>query len=103
MPPGSGLQVRARAPHSPARSGYACRTASDQGEVRSICNQISDTNSRLRLFIRDDIFSLGNEMRSRFVMCHEWKTGDLLIWHNLSVLHRRGLFDLTTRRAMHRS
>jgi hypothetical protein len=26
-PPGSGLQVRARAPPSPPRSGYACRTA----------------------------------------------------------------------------
>jgi hypothetical protein len=28
MPPGSGLQARPRAPHSPARSGYACRAAS---------------------------------------------------------------------------
>jgi taurine dioxygenase len=24
----------------------------------------------------------------RFVMCHEWRLGDLL-WNNLSVLHRR--------------
>ena len=39
----------------------------------------------------------------RFVMCHEWKVGDLLIWNNLSVLHRRDPFDPATRRVMHRS
>jgi alpha-ketoglutarate-dependent taurine dioxygenase len=27
-------------------------------------------------------------------MCHEWKVGDLLMWNNLSVLHRRDPFDL---------
>lgn len=41
--------------------------------------------------------------QTRFVMCHEWKVGDLLIWNNLSVLHRRDPFDPTTRRVMHRS
>jgi taurine dioxygenase len=39
----------------------------------------------------------------RFIMCHEWKVGDLLIWNNLSVLHRRDPFDPRTRRVMHRS
>jgi taurine dioxygenase len=39
----------------------------------------------------------------RFVMCHEWKVGDLLIWNNLSVLHRRDPFDPKSRRVMHRS
>jgi taurine dioxygenase len=39
----------------------------------------------------------------RFAMCHEWRVGDLLIWNNLSVLHRRDPFDPTTRRVMHRS
>jgi taurine dioxygenase len=39
----------------------------------------------------------------RFVMCHEWKVGDLLMWNNLSVLHRRDPFDPRTRRVMHRS
>ncbi len=39
----------------------------------------------------------------RFAMCHEWKVGDLLIWSNLSVLHRRDPFDPKTRRVMHRS
>jgi taurine dioxygenase len=41
--------------------------------------------------------------QSRFVMCHEWKAGDLLMWNNLSVLHRRDPFDPKTRRVMHRS
>jgi taurine dioxygenase len=36
-------------------------------------------------------------------ICHKWKVGDLLMWNNLSVLHRRDPFDPTTRRVMHRS
>lgn len=39
----------------------------------------------------------------RFALCHAWKVGDLLMWNNLSVLHRRDPFDPTTRRVMHRS
>jgi taurine dioxygenase len=39
----------------------------------------------------------------RFAMCHEWEAGDLLMWNNLSVLHRRDSFDATTRRVMHRT
>jgi alpha-ketoglutarate-dependent taurine dioxygenase len=39
----------------------------------------------------------------RFAMCHEWKIGDLVMWNNLSVLHRRDPFDPKTRRVMHRS
>ena len=38
-----------------------------------------------------------------FAMCHEWKVGDLLMWNNFSVLHRRDPFDPKTRRVMHRS
>jgi taurine dioxygenase len=39
----------------------------------------------------------------RFAMCHKWRVGDLLMWNNLSVLHRRDPFDPKTRRVMHRS
>jgi taurine dioxygenase len=39
----------------------------------------------------------------RFAMCHEWKVGDVLMWNNLSVLHRRDPFDPKARRIMHRS
>ena len=38
-----------------------------------------------------------------FTFCHHWKVGDLLMWNNLSVLHRRDPFDPKTRRVMHRS
>ncbi len=38
-----------------------------------------------------------------FTFCHCWKVGDLLMWNNLSVLHRRDPFDPKTRRVMHRS
>ena len=41
--------------------------------------------------------------QSRFAMCHEWKVGDVLMWNNLSVLHRRDPFDPKTRRVMHRT
>jgi alpha-ketoglutarate-dependent taurine dioxygenase len=40
--------------------------------------------------------------QQRFVMRHEWQVGDLLMWNNLSVLHRRDPFDPTSRRVMHR-
>jgi taurine dioxygenase len=39
----------------------------------------------------------------RFAMCHEWRVGDLLMWNNLSVLHRRDPFDPDSRRIMHRT
>ncbi len=39
----------------------------------------------------------------RFALCHRWTVGDLLMWNNLSVLHRRDPFDPNTRRVMHRS
>ena len=40
---------------------------------------------------------------ARFAMCHEWRVGDILIWNNLSVLHRRDPFDPDSRRVMHRT
>jgi taurine dioxygenase len=39
----------------------------------------------------------------QFAMCHEWRVGDLLMWNNLSVLHRRDSFDPNSRRVMHRT
>jgi taurine dioxygenase len=39
----------------------------------------------------------------RFAMCHEWQVGDLLMWNNLSVLHRRDPFAPESRRVMHRT
>ena len=39
----------------------------------------------------------------RFAMCHEWQFGDLLMWNNLSVLHRRDPFDPKSRQVMHRT
>ena len=39
----------------------------------------------------------------RFAMCHFWQVGDVLMWNNLSVLHRRDPFDENARRVMHRT
>jgi taurine dioxygenase len=41
--------------------------------------------------------------QKQFAMCHEWRVGDVLMWNNLSVLHRRDAFDPKTRRVMHRA
>jgi len=39
----------------------------------------------------------------RFAICHEWRVGDVLMWNNLAVLHRRDPFDPNARRVMHRT
>jgi taurine dioxygenase len=39
----------------------------------------------------------------RCTMCHEWRVGDVLMWNNLAVLHRRDPFDPQSRRIMHRT
>ncbi|HEX5282207.1 MAG TPA: TauD/TfdA family dioxygenase [Micropepsaceae bacterium] len=39
----------------------------------------------------------------QFTMRHRWRAGDVLIWSNLAVLHRRDPFDATSRRIMHRT
>src|SRR4051812_524846 len=41
--------------------------------------------------------------KPEFAMCHVWQVGDVLMWNNLSVLHRRDPFDPKARRVMHRS
>jgi taurine dioxygenase len=41
--------------------------------------------------------------KPEFAMCHVWQVGDVLMWNNLSVLHRRDPFDPQARRVMHRS
>jgi taurine dioxygenase len=41
--------------------------------------------------------------QARFTMCHEWQVGDLLMWNNPAVLHRRDSFDEKARRVMHRT
>lgn len=41
--------------------------------------------------------------KDRFTMTHEWRLGDVVMWDNLSVLHRRDAFDPTSRRRLHRT
>jgi taurine dioxygenase len=39
----------------------------------------------------------------RFRLRHAWRVGDVLMWNNLGVLHRRDPFDPNSRRVMHRT
>jgi taurine dioxygenase len=39
----------------------------------------------------------------RFTLRHEWRVGDVLMWNNLAVLHRRDAFDPDARRRLHRA
>jgi taurine dioxygenase len=42
--------------------------------------------------------------QSRFVYCHRWRKGDLVMWDNRAVLHTASLFDHTRyQRLMYRT
>ena len=41
--------------------------------------------------------------QSRFVTTHRWRIGDVLMWDNRAVLHRRDAFDASARRRLHRA
>ena len=41
--------------------------------------------------------------RPEFTWVQEWRTGDVLIWDNRCVMHRRDPFDASLRRLMHRT
>ena len=39
----------------------------------------------------------------KYTWTQQWEKGDLLMWKNLNVLHKRDAFDPNTRRIMHRT
>lgn len=41
--------------------------------------------------------------QDRFVWSHQWRLGDVLLWDNRCLMHRRGEFDPEDRRIMHRT
>jgi taurine dioxygenase len=41
--------------------------------------------------------------RPEFTWHHRWRVGDLLVWDNRCVMHRRDAFDAAQRRVMHRA
>ncbi len=41
--------------------------------------------------------------QERFATTHSWRVGDLLMWDNRAVLHRRDAFDAKARRRLHRA
>jgi taurine dioxygenase len=41
--------------------------------------------------------------QEKFTWTQKWEKGDLLMWKNLNVLHKRDAFDPNTRRIMHRT
>jgi taurine dioxygenase len=41
-------------------------------------------------------------MQPRFEWYHDWKNGDILMWDNRCVMHRRDPFDPSVRRTLHR-
>lgn len=49
----------------------------------------------------DDIWA--HASRPEFSWHHSWKKGDLLMWDNRCVMHRRNPFDPAARRVMHRT
>ncbi len=49
----------------------------------------------------DELFAFATA--PRFAYEHRWRTGDLLVWDNRQVLHRRDAFDASARRIMLRT
>ena len=43
-----------------------------------------------------------HQEQARFIYAHKWTPGDVLIWDNRCVMHRRNGFDPEARRIMHR-
>ena len=41
--------------------------------------------------------------QEKYVFTHKWQKGDVLMWQNLWVLHRRDSFDPAARRVLHRT
>jgi taurine dioxygenase len=41
--------------------------------------------------------------QEKLTWTQKWNVGDLLMWKNLNVLHKRDSFDPNTRRVMHRT
>jgi len=41
--------------------------------------------------------------RSQFVLHHQWRVGDLVVWDNTGMLHRATPYEPTSRRLMHRT
>lgn len=39
----------------------------------------------------------------RFAWAHKWRVGDLVVWDNRCMMHRRDSFDANARRVMHRA
>jgi len=103
------------------RKGY--EEVTDPRETRGAVHPLVRTDARTgrkALFLgrRKDSYVLGLDLaesetlldalwahatQACFTMCHEWRVGDVLVWNNLGVLHRRDSFDENARRIMHRT
>lgn len=56
----------------------------------------------------DDSEELLNELwahatQSRFAWSHRWRVGDVIVWDNRCMMHRRDAFDPAARRVLHRA
>lgn len=49
----------------------------------------------------DDVWA--HATQPKFTWHHRWRTGDLVLWDNRCVMHRRDAFDPSARRVMHRT
>ena len=45
----------------------------------------------------------GHATQAKYAWVHKWRTGDLLMWQNLWILHRRDGFEADARRVLHRT
>jgi len=79
-----------------ARTGRKCLFLGRRPNAWVVGMEVAESDRLL-----DDLWT--HASRPEFTMIHKWRLGDLLIWDNLSVLHRRDEFDPNARRIMHRT
>jgi len=68
---------------------------------RTLNRQVDNLDASAGHALLDDLW--GHARQERFVLRHRWQPGDLLLWNNLAVMHRRDAFDPAARRRLHRT
>lgn len=68
---------------------------------RTLNRQVENLESTAGHALLDELWA--HARQERFVLRHRWQPGDLLLWNNAAVMHRRDAFDSAQRRRLHRT
>lgn len=66
--------------------------------LNRIVEQLDEVAGRALL---DELWD--HAVQDKHILRHRWRPGDLLLWNNIAVMHRRDAFDPSARRLLHRT